>query len=118
MIVDTSKTTQEITQYWLVCSILFSSPLQINRSTTVSKMTASQLKTIFVITLIFVDLKELCECFGLQPNSLTINRYSNCPDDEKNSAHFEGTIIKTGRNKFTIDSNFTVTEVMKDPIKV
>lgn len=56
------------------------------------------------------------ECSRIQ--SLTINRFSKCPNDEKNSAHFNGFITKITENAYVINGNFTVTQIVTNPFTV
>lgn len=68
--------------------------------------------------LICLYLKNVVNSISLTPRTITLDSFSACPQDEKNSIHFDGVIRKTTRNKYSVNGEFKFTDNAMGPIEV
>lgn len=53
-----------------------------------------------------------------EPNTHTLISFTGCPNDEKNSVHFNPNITQISRNKYLINGIFTFKEYVETPVEV
>lgn len=76
------------------------------------------LKMCYKFILISLYLKNVVNSISLTPRTITLDSFSACPQDEKNSIHFDGVIRKTTRNKYSVNGEFKFTDNAMGPIEV
>lgn len=72
-----------------------------------------------MIVIFFLSLCEnLIDCYSFEVKTITLNRHSGCPQDEKNTMHFNVTFTNIARNKYTVNGEITINEKIAGPIEV
>lgn len=72
-----------------------------------------------MILILFLPLCEnLIDCYSFEVKTITLNRHSGCPQDEKNIMHFNGNFKNIARNKYTVNGEITIKEKIIGPIEV
>lgn len=74
----------------------------------------------YEMILIFILLlcENLIDCYSFDVKTITLNRHSGCPQDEKNIIHFNGSFKTIARNKYTVNGEITIKEKIVAPIEV
>lgn len=77
-------------------------------------------RLILAFLLIFIEMPNFIECFSFRsrPKTLSIDRFSSCPNHEKDPVQYSGTTVQTGRNKVVLNGNITANEHLPRPIEV
>lgn len=55
---------------------------------------------------------------NLQLSTYIVNKLSQCPDSEKKPMRFNGTITHVGRNKFEVDGDVRINQLLTAPLEV
>lgn len=71
----------------------------------------------------FIVILALADAFFvvndcLDASTIVLNNYTRCQDDEKNPIHLNVNFTKTAHNKYAVNGEFTLDEVIDGPIEV
>lgn len=75
---------------------------------------------LFSLLLLFSQT-SIVNCYGFQlSRSITLNKFSSCPQDEKNAIRFNISIekINIAQNLFSINGEISISEKVTGPIEV
>lgn len=56
--------------------------------------------------------------YRFEPNTITIKNFTGCKDDEKNTVHFKPNITRLARNKYVVNGEITINQVVPGPFQV
>lgn len=70
------------------------------------------------ILLVVVFLFRLCKPYSFQIRTITLDGFSQCAQDEKNTIRFSGTVDKIARNKYAVNGEFIIKGIVRGPIEV
>lgn len=73
---------------------------------------------IFVAIVFLQFIGDFIKGFSFQSKTIKLNSFSECPEEEETVIHFNGTITKLTRNKYTVNGEFTFNESVGAPIEV
>lgn len=73
---------------------------------------------IFVAILYLKFNGEFINGFSFQTKTIKLNSFSECPEEEDTIIHYNGTITKASRNKYTVNGEITMNETVAGPIEV
>ena len=73
---------------------------------------------IFVAILYLQFNGEFIKGFSFQTKTIKLNSFSECPEEEDTLIHYNGTVTKASRNKYTVSGEITLNETVAGPIEV
>lgn len=76
------------------------------------------MEIIFISLLLFWFFDRSVDGFGFQPLTFIPKALSDCPGGEKNPVYWRGSFTKIGLNKFLLNGEVVVEEIVTGPVEV
>lgn len=74
-----------------------------------------QRRILFIFIWMF---RVLTICFSFQKRTIIFHGFSNCPADEKNIVHFNGSVAHIESNKYDVEGIVKIDEYITGPLEV